>query len=318
MCSNLKVCEDMQSEIQKYSIKEKVLNPKVSVIVPVYNSENYVFKCLLSLIKQTLKEIEIIVVNDGSTDKSLEIISLFENEDSRIKLINQENKMQGAARNAGMNIATGEYIGFVDSDDWVDLDFYEKLYNAAINHNFDIALGTNVRVKKNVNKKRLNITEEKEYTSVQDKFDVNIQWKNPCPTNKIYKRDLFINHNISWSEGVYCEDRIFTLKAVYYANGVVTVPNVNYYYFDNPKSTVNNRNIQHLKKLKADKKEANREVLAFLKDNNVDVRDKNFWAVESEIKINDSIPLFTIKKSTKTSIGYLFGYIPVYFSRSDK
>lgn len=108
-------------------------------------------------------------------------------------------------------------------------------------------------------------TEEKEYTTVQEKFDVNIQWKNPCPTNRIYKRDLFLKHNIQWAEGVYCEDRIFTLKAVYFANGIVTVPNVNYYYFDNPKSTVNNRKVQHFKKLRTDKNDANKEVLYFLK-----------------------------------------------------
>ena len=212
-----------------------------------------------------------------------------------------------------MQVATGEYIGFVDSDDWVDLDFYEKLYIAAKKHNFDIALGTNVRAKKNINKKRLNITEEKEYITVQEKFDVNIQWKNPCPTNKIYKRDLFISHNIRWSEGVYCEDRIFTLKAVYFANGIVTVPNVNYYYFDNPKSTVNNRKVQHFKKLRTDKNDANKEVLYFLRDNNVRVRDKNFWAVTKEFKFFD-VPLIKIKESLRTKKIYLFGFIPLFKS----
>ena len=135
----------------------------VSVIVPVYNTEGFLQKCLDSLTNQTLEDIEIICVNDGSTDNSLKILEDNAIRDDRIKIINQKNKKQGAARNAGMKIATGEYIGFVDSDDWIDLDFYEKLYNAATRHNFDIALGTNIRVKKNVNKKRLNITEEKEY-----------------------------------------------------------------------------------------------------------------------------------------------------------
>ena len=104
---------------------------KVSVIVPVFNTEKYKEKCLNSLINQTLQDIEIICVNDGSTDKSADIIKKFANKDSRFKLINQENKKQGAARNTGMKIAKGEYIGFVDSDDWVDLEYYEKLYNAA-------------------------------------------------------------------------------------------------------------------------------------------------------------------------------------------
>ena len=285
----------------------------VSIIVPVYNTEEYLQKCLDSLTNQTLKNIEIICVNDGSTDNSLKILQDNAIKDDRIKIINQENKKQGAARNAGMQVATGEYIGFVDSDDWVDLDFYEKLYIAAKKHNFDIALGTNVRAKKSINKNRLNITEEKEYTTVQEKFDVNIQWKNPCPTNKIYKRDLFISHNIRWSEGVYCEDRIFTLKAVYFSNGIVTVPNINYYYFDNPKSTVNNRKVQHFKKLRTDKNDANKEVLYFLRDNNVRVRDKNFWAVTKEFKFFD-VPLIKIKESLRTQKIYLFGFIPVFKS----
>lgn len=285
----------------------------VSVIVPVYNTEEFLQKCLDSLTNQTLEDIEIICVNDGSTDNSLEILQNYASRDKRIKIINQENKKQGAARNAGMKVTTGEYIGFVDSDDWVDLDFYEKLYDAATRHNFDIALGTNIRAKKNVNKKRLNITDEKEYKTVQEKFDVNIQWKNPCPTNKIYRRELFSKHNIKWPEGVFCEDKLFTIKAVYYANGIVTVPNVNYYYFDNPKSTVNNRKTQHLKKLKIDKNNANKDVLNFLKEHKVEIRDKNFWAVTKEFKLFN-ISLVKIKESLRTKIVYLFGFIPVYIN----
>ena len=122
---------------------------KVSVIVPVYNTEKYLEKCLNSLINQTLHDIEVICVNDGSTDNSLNILNQYAQKDNRIKIINQENKMQGAARNAGTQIAAGEYIGFVDSDDWIDLDYFEKLYNAATKYNLDIALATNVRISKN-------------------------------------------------------------------------------------------------------------------------------------------------------------------------
>ena len=123
---------------------------KVSVIIPIYNTEKYLKKCLNSLIHQTLSDIEIICVNDGSTDKSIDILRNFASQDHRIKIIEQENKKQGAARNAGMKIAQGEYIGFVDSDDWVDLDYFEKLYISAIKHKADISLGTNVRINKNI------------------------------------------------------------------------------------------------------------------------------------------------------------------------
>ena len=102
-------------------------NIKVSVIIPAYNTENQITKCLNSVLNQTLKEIEIIVIDDGSTDNTLELINNFKLTDSRITVISQENKKQGAARNRGIEIAKGEYIGFVDSDDYIDRDYYEKL-----------------------------------------------------------------------------------------------------------------------------------------------------------------------------------------------
>ena len=113
--------------------------PKISVIIPVYNVERFLKKCLESVINQTLSDLEIICINDGSTDKSLSILNSFAQKDNRIIVINQDNQGQSCARNAGLSIATGKYIGFVDSDDWIDLDFYEKLYNTAKKYNADIA-----------------------------------------------------------------------------------------------------------------------------------------------------------------------------------
>lgn len=282
----------------------------VSVIVPVYNTEKYLEKCLESLINQTLKNIEIICVNDGSTDKSCDIIKKYQEKDNRIKLINQSNQKQGAARNNGTKIATGEYIGFVDSDDWVDLDFYEKLYNAAKKYNSDIALATNVRVGNKKTKKRLNIVEEKFVTDLQDKLDISNQVKNPCPTNKIYRLEMLKSNDIVWPEGVYCEDKLYTIKAVYFANGIVTVPNTNYYYYRNPTSTVNSKSKKHLKKLIEDKNNAKKDVLNFLKTKNAEIRDKEFWALKKEVRFLN-VPLLTIKESLKTEKYYLFSYIKI-------
>lgn len=114
-------------------------NPKVSIIMPVYNVEKYLKKCLNSLINQTLDDIEIICVNDGSTDNSDKILQEFAQKDSRIKILTQSNKGQSVARNLAIENANGEYLGFVDSDDWVDLDYFEKLYNIAIKYDCDIA-----------------------------------------------------------------------------------------------------------------------------------------------------------------------------------
>lgn len=277
---------------------------KVSVIVPVYNTEKYLEKCLQSLLSQTLNELEIICVNDGSTDNSGEILRQYSSQYPQIKVLEQLNLKQGAARNNGVNHAGGEYIGYVDSDDWVDVDYFEKLYNTAKKYNSDIALATNIRVGNGKTKKRLEILDEGIYINLQNKFDVCKQSKNECPTNKIYRAEFLKRHKITWPEGVYCEDKIYTLKAVYYANSVVTVPNVNYYYYRRPDSTVKQNSGGDL-----DKNQARREVLEFLKKHDAKIRDCEFWAIKSEKKFC-GITFWKIKESLRTEKHYLFGIIP--------
>lgn len=113
-------------------------NPKVSVIVPVYNVAPYLSQCLESLVNQTYRNLEIIVVNDGSTDNSPEICEQWKERDERILLIHKPNGGLSDARNKGLESATGEYIGFVDSDDYVDLSFYEKMVKAAVENDADV------------------------------------------------------------------------------------------------------------------------------------------------------------------------------------
>jgi len=296
--------------IEQFTVKTPVENPKVSIIIPAYNSSEYIDKCLISLIKQTLKEIEIIVVDDGSSDNTVEICNKYSNIDTRVKLIKQEHKKQGAARNNGTNQAKGEYIGFVDSDDWVDTDYYEKLYNAAKKYDSDIALATNIRIGNGKTKKRLDIKEEKFVTSFQDKLDIGRQPTNPCPTNKIYRASMLKNNNITWQEGVFCEDKLFTIQAVYFANGIVSVPNTYYYYYRNMTSTVNSKSKEHLEKVALDKNNARKAVIEFLREKDKTVRDKEFWAIKKDFRIA-KICLYKIKESIKTERIYLFGIIPI-------
>ena len=101
---------------------------KISIIVPVYNTEPYLEQCLDSIINQTLEDIEIICVNDGSTDNSLSVLEEYASKDNRIKIINQENEGPGFARNNGLKSVNGEYVLFVDSDDWIELNTCEALY----------------------------------------------------------------------------------------------------------------------------------------------------------------------------------------------
>lgn len=281
---------------------------KLSVIVPVYNTEKYIERCLSSLVNQTIKEIEIICVDDGSIDKSLDILNSYAQKYSNVKVLRQNHKKQGAARNLAFAQAQGEYIGYVDSDDWVDENYYEELYNAAKKYDCDVALATNVRIGNGKTKHRLNISKEEYVTTLQDKLDINNQYKNPCPTNKIYRKSLLADNDIKFPEDMYCEDKIFTLKALYYANGVVAVPNIYYYYFRNLDSTV--KSSQFKKAMKIDENRARIEMLNFLSDNNADIRDKVFWAVEKEINAL-GITFLKIKKSLHTKRYYLFGFLPV-------
>ena len=111
--------------------------PKVSIIIPTYNVENYLRECMESVTRQTLKDIEIICINDGSTDGSLQILKEYANKDSRIVLVDKKNEGYGVGMNIGLDKATGEYIGIVEPDDFVPLNMYEDLYNAAKENDLD-------------------------------------------------------------------------------------------------------------------------------------------------------------------------------------
>lgn len=121
------------------------MNPKVSIVVPIYNMEDYLDRCLRSLLRQTLTAIEIIAVNDGSQDASLRLLQQYAEYDSRIVIINKANGGVSAARNDGVKAARGQYIGFVDPDDWIHDRMYEELYHAALQDNIDIAMCTYIR-----------------------------------------------------------------------------------------------------------------------------------------------------------------------------
>ncbi len=137
---------------------------KISVVVPVYNSEKYLRQCLDSLTGQTFKDMEIICVNDGSTDDSQEILEEY----PHIIVIHQENLGVSAARNAGMRAACGEYIGFVDSDDWVDSDYFEKLYYAVLENGCDAACASIIRKREITEKYRVRYTAENVFCSLDD------------------------------------------------------------------------------------------------------------------------------------------------------
>jgi hypothetical protein len=295
-------------DIEQYKPQNECQNPKVSVIVPVYNAKGYIPRCLHYLIMQTLEELEIIVVNDGSTDSSMDTVKKLAEIDRRIKIINQENKLQGAARNNGLTYVRSEYVGFCDADDFVDFAYFEKLYNTAKKYDADIALAEYVRVSLCKFKPRLNIATETVNETINEKINICKQNKNECPTNKIYRTEYLRKNHILFPEGMYCEDKLFSIKAVYYANKIATTPGVRYYYWENPNSTVNaHKTDKHVK----DRIKAKQDVLAFAKEMKIPVRNWYFKAEKKRFSIF-GIPLIIIKESFKSRRIYLFGVLPVF------
>lgn len=214
-------------------------NTKISVIIPIYNTSIYLEKCLNSLVNQSLKEIEIICINDGSTDNSLEILQKYAKSDERIVIINQQNKGQSAARNVGIKVAKGEYIGFIDSDDWADETMFEKLYNNARSYDSDISMCSVNVYDENAGKFDMNdpymtlnlfpkAFKSKAF-SYKDCLDFLFRI---CvtPWNKIYKSSWIQEKDLQFEEGINFEDMIFAVETLIKSekNSIVDEPLVIY------------------------------------------------------------------------------------------
>lgn len=200
--------------------------------------EKYLPKCLESLIKQTLKDIEIICVNDGSMDNSLAILKEFASKDSRIKIIDNQHQGVAKTRNTGIEQSTGEYIGFVDSDDYIDIDFFEKLYNSATKSNSDIAIASILKHKKFFNIYNAKYTKEETAITIQDKIKLCEDKKHFFfyAWNKIYHSGFIKENNIKFSEGQIYEDVMFAIKALYYSNKIISVYGTKYHYIEHENS----------------------------------------------------------------------------------
>ena len=201
---------------------------KISIIIPVYNTEKYLEKCLSSIINQNIKELEIICINDGSLDNSLAILEKFAKLDKRIRIINQLNQGVSVARNSGLNIAQGEYIMFVDSDDWLEQNCLETIYNLAKQNDVDIL---EFRHDAYLGGKRCsgNFDNLKKYRSNKNIAE-NVQllyviW------DKLYKREFLIKNNIVFPKGlINAEDGIFNLECLYASPNIEISEKLCYHY----------------------------------------------------------------------------------------
>lgn len=212
---------------------------KVSVIVPVYNSQEYLRDCAESLVQQTLQDIEIIFVNDGSTDESLQILEEYQKQyPDKVIVKSKENGGQASARNLGISIAVGEYIGFVDSDDSVDVKMFEKLYEMARK---DSSVFVECCYKYLQVETDGNIKEIPTYGNVRDYSSKKDMFIDPLvsPWNKIYKAELLQSNHICFPEGVIYEDTAFFIKSIPYITKTSHVPEKYVSHYLRPNSTMN-------------------------------------------------------------------------------
>ena len=226
-------------------------DPKISIIVPCYNAEKFLPRCLDSLVNQTLPDIEIICVNDASPDNGIAILRDYEARYPNIRVIDlKENVRQGGARNRGMEIARGEYIGFVDSDDWVEPDMYEKLYTKAKETRADFVCCDYDEIKPDKTVLRTVYTNENIKGLVKEsdrkkliENSLGVVW------NGIYKTETLNKYSIRFPEKVFYEDNYFRFAHSLYTGHYEHIPFCLYHYCQNEVSTTHKIDIRKINDL---------------------------------------------------------------------
>lgn len=231
-------------------LKRRTAMPKVSVVVPVYNVQNTLERCVRSLQEQTLKDLDIILVDDGATDNSGKLADELARHDDRIRVIHKKNEGLGLTRNAGIEAAAGDYIGFVDSDDYVKPEMYEKLWKEAQQTGSDIVYGGYVRVYDGKVSSTIDFGQEQTFTGQKELTDLMLSLL-ASPANApedskygstvwkgIYRRELLMDRNIRFysEREIVSEDSVFQIDALSAAKKAAVIPGTYYYYEYNPAS----------------------------------------------------------------------------------
>jgi glycosyltransferase involved in cell wall biosynthesis len=220
--------------------------PAVSIIIPVYNTVHYLQKTLDSLLNQTIRNLEIICVDNGSTDGSQSILRDYEKRDSRIRILDWPIGRTGGARNAGIEAARGEFIGFVDSDDFVEADFYEKLIRSARQFQCDMSVGDLLLYSERTSMKKMyritEIVRNLANNTTRILHDANeklslIHANSNC--NKVFRTDLIRKYGIRFPENVLFEDNPFHVQTLWYAKRISVQADTAYYYVQRKRQTSN-------------------------------------------------------------------------------
>lgn len=214
------------------------MKPLISIIVPIYNVDAYLYRGIQSLMGQTLKNIEIICIDDASTDSSYSVIENLAQKDKRIKLIKNDQNMGVAhTRNLGLKIATAEYVAFLDPDDWFDLDFLEKLYNKATKEDLDIVKADIKEAYFDGSYKELK-SNKLIIKAIENNQLISSEYNHGFGAS-IYKKDYLETNNITFPNLSNGEDIVFLLKAVCLTTKIGCVANTYYNYYQRPNSASN-------------------------------------------------------------------------------
>lgn len=281
---------------------------KLSIVAAVYNLEEYLPRCLEALVNQTLQEIEIICVDDGSTDSAPQITDEYAAKyPEKVKAFHKENGGEFTTRNYGLEKATGEYVTFIDTDDYVEPNWAEKLYNAAKENNADLAVCGFERIDLKTNKViATNMTKMGDYVKELDYKDDFIAFINPAPWNKIYKRELVKDIRFLSFRGF--NDMIFLLSSFVNVKKIVFVSDVLYHYYLRYDSQIHNININDVNNFK----KYLLEVKEFYKKHDKYEQMKNILDLMAFIHLGVSVmyrvsydPSINIKKVMTETIQYL-------------
>lgn len=222
---------------------------KFSIIVPVYNVESYLRKCMDSLVRQnlTLEEYEIIMINDGSTDKCSEILTEYKNKYANIILLEQKNRGQSAARNRGLSVARGKYLVFVDSDDYLEENMLPSLYEKLERECLDVLAVKNDFVDNSgekIKKIEKNFFESQQIISGEDYILQNGISMMVTVWSYVYSRSFVLKHNLCFADGLYHEDCLWTVQWLPYAKRIGSVDEVFYHYRYSAMSTMRSRKLK--------------------------------------------------------------------------
>lgn len=213
--------------------------PKLSVIVPVYNGEHYIRRCIESLVNQSLKDMQIIIVDDGSNDSTIDIIQLYMIRHSNIKLVtHSKNRGTGTARNTGLKYALGKYIAFLDADDWMDANGYIEMVSALEESDSDIAVcdvyteyGSPYLSQIRYSYQHRNSITARFALRLLSKVETQDSYMSSRMGNKVFKSQLLAQNNIIFPERSVWEDDVFMFLTLYYAEQIELIPSVAEHYF---------------------------------------------------------------------------------------